>query len=45
LSTAGTYPSALGSASFQVELSSRGRVEVFIPLGDWGLGRMRSAHP
>jgi predicted phosphodiesterase len=37
LSTAGTYPSALGSASFQVELSSRGMVEVFIPLADWGL--------
>src|SRR5207248_10549275 len=37
LSTAGTYPSALGSASFQVELSSRGKVEVFIPLADWGL--------
>jgi Calcineurin-like phosphoesterase superfamily domain len=37
LSTAGTYPSALGSASFRVELSSQGRVEVFIPLADWGL--------
>jgi predicted phosphodiesterase len=37
LSTAGTYPSALGTASFQVELSSRGKVEVFIPLADWGL--------
>ena len=37
LSTPGTYPSALGSASFQVELSSRGKVEVFIPLADWGL--------
>jgi Calcineurin-like phosphoesterase len=37
LSTAGTYPSALGSASFQVQLSSHGRVEVFIPLADWGL--------
>jgi hypothetical protein len=37
LSTAGTYPSALGTASFRVELSSRGGVEVFIPLADWGL--------
>jgi hypothetical protein len=37
LSTAGTYPSALGTASFRVELSSKSGVEVFIPLADWGL--------
>jgi predicted phosphodiesterase len=37
VASAGTYPSALGSASFKVELSSHGRVEVFIPLADWGL--------
>src|SRR5579871_2583694 len=37
LSTPATYGSALGSASFQLELSSRGNVEVFIPLADWGL--------
>jgi hypothetical protein len=37
LSSAGTYPSALGTVSFQLEASSRGEVEVFIPLADWGL--------
>jgi hypothetical protein len=37
LSSPATYPSALGSASFQVQASSRGGVEVFIPLTDWGL--------
>jgi hypothetical protein len=37
VSTAGTYPSALGSASFRVGLGSPGGVEVFIPLADWGL--------
>jgi Calcineurin-like phosphoesterase superfamily domain len=37
LSTAGTYPSAIGTVSFRVELSSHGKVEVFIPLADWGL--------
>lgn len=37
LSTPATYPSALGTASFQVRASSSGGVEVFIPLTDWGL--------
>ncbi|HEY1510300.1 MAG TPA: metallophosphoesterase family protein [Solirubrobacteraceae bacterium] len=37
LSTPGTYGSALGSASFQVETAGHGGVEVFIPLTDWGL--------
>jgi hypothetical protein len=37
LSTPATYGSALGTASFQLELSSKGNVEVFIPLADWGL--------
>jgi len=37
LSTPGTYPSALGTASFQLTASSQGTVEVFIPLADWGL--------
>jgi hypothetical protein len=37
LSTPVAYPSALGSASFQVKLSSHGEVEAFIPLADWGL--------
>jgi len=37
LSTAATYGSALGTASFQLEPSSRGTVEVFVPLADWGL--------
>ena len=37
LSTPGTYGSALGTASFQVQPSSHGSVEVFVPLADWGL--------
>jgi hypothetical protein len=37
LSTPATYPSALGSASFQVQASSHGGVELFIPLTDWGV--------
>ena len=37
LSTPATYSSALGTASFQLRLSARGTVEVFIPLADWGL--------
>jgi len=37
LSTPGIYGSALGTASFQLEASARGGVEVFIPLADWGL--------
>jgi Calcineurin-like phosphoesterase superfamily domain len=37
LSTPGTYGSALGTASFQVETAGHGGVEVFIPLTDWGL--------
>lgn len=37
LSTPGTYGSALGTASFQVQPSSHGGVEVFVPLADWGL--------
>ena len=37
LSTPATYGSALGTASFQLRLSSHGAVEVFIPLADWGL--------
>jgi diadenosine tetraphosphatase ApaH/serine/threonine PP2A family protein phosphatase len=37
LSTPGTYGSALGTASFQVQPSSHGGIEVFIPLADWGL--------
>jgi Calcineurin-like phosphoesterase superfamily domain len=41
LSTPATYGSALGTASFQLRLSSHGAVEVFIPLADWGL----RAHP
>jgi hypothetical protein len=37
VSTPGTYPSALGSASFQLRTATHGDVEVFIPLADWGL--------
>jgi Calcineurin-like phosphoesterase superfamily domain len=37
LSAAASYRSALGTASFQLEPSSQGTVEVFIPLADWGL--------
>ena len=37
LSTPGTYSSALGTASFQVQPAAHGSVEVFIPLADWGL--------
>jgi hypothetical protein len=37
LSTPATYGSPLGTASFQLQASSHGRVEVFIPLADWGL--------
>ncbi len=37
LSTPATYGSALGAASFQLQLSGSGNVEVFIPLADWGL--------
>jgi predicted phosphodiesterase len=37
LSTPATYGSALGSASFQLELAAHGGVEVFVPLADWGL--------
>ena len=37
LSTPGTYGSALGTASFQVNTSEHGGLEVFIPLTDWGL--------
>lgn len=37
LSTPGTYGSALGAASFQVQPASHGGIEVFVPLADWGL--------
>jgi Calcineurin-like phosphoesterase superfamily domain len=37
LSTPGTYGSALGTASFQVQPAAHGSVEVFVPLADWGL--------
>ena len=45
LSTPGTYSSALGTASFQVQPAAHGSVEVFIPLPTGACGRTRSAHP